>query len=262
MASPCPCLGWQLVLGCPHPNPSSLGSLLSAQATLGGGGRTGALHHLPVPFQSLGCWRWSPARTGGSLWCGARGHRSPRCSTAGPQEIHGISSPSPRRGAPCPLPAGPLSAKSSRSRSSTLVREHASCPPSPLRQAPPVPTVSVSVPPQSGSPLSQSPSASPRAPCPPQPRSVRTRALSSTSSAQVLGSGQHPGCPPVSPSPHCHPSGLPPAAPPGSCFTRARIGGSPGPLSSPAMPLEGPQDTTLLFESRFESGNLQKAVKV
>ncbi|XP_064922448.1 cytosolic carboxypeptidase 2 isoform X11 [Columba livia] len=53
-----------------------------------------------------------------------------------------------------------------------------------------------------------------------------------------------------------------PAAPPGSCFTRARIGGSPGPLSLPATPLEGPQDTTLIFESRFESGNLQKAVKV
>ncbi|XP_077035893.1 cytosolic carboxypeptidase 2 isoform X2 [Agelaius phoeniceus] len=38
--------------------------------------------------------------------------------------------------------------------------------------------------------------------------------------------------------------------------------GAPGPLSSPAAPLEGPQDTTLLFESRFESGNLQKAIKV
>ncbi|XP_009890762.1 PREDICTED: cytosolic carboxypeptidase 2 [Charadrius vociferus] len=50
--------------------------------------------------------------------------------------------------------------------------------------------------------------------------------------------------------------------PPGSCFTRARVGGAPGPLSSPAVPLEGPQDTTLVFESRFESGNLQKAVKV
>ncbi|XP_053802489.1 cytosolic carboxypeptidase 2 [Vidua chalybeata] len=48
----------------------------------------------------------------------------------------------------------------------------------------------------------------------------------------------------------------------GSCFTCARVGGAPGPLSSPAAPLEGPQDTTLLFESRFESGNLQKAVKV
>ncbi|NXN13638.1 CBPC2 carboxypeptidase, partial [Indicator maculatus] len=51
-------------------------------------------------------------------------------------------------------------------------------------------------------------------------------------------------------------------APQGSCFTRARVGGSPGPLSSPASPLEGPQDTTLLFESRFESGNLQEAIKV
>ncbi|NXC19307.1 CBPC2 carboxypeptidase, partial [Corythaeola cristata] len=51
-------------------------------------------------------------------------------------------------------------------------------------------------------------------------------------------------------------------APRGSCFTHARVGGAPGPLSSPAAPLEGPQDTTLLFESRFESGNLQKAIKV
>ncbi|NXS53236.1 CBPC2 carboxypeptidase, partial [Brachypteracias leptosomus] len=50
--------------------------------------------------------------------------------------------------------------------------------------------------------------------------------------------------------------------PQGSCFTRARVGGSPGPLSSPTAPLEGPQDTTLIFESRFESGNLQKATKV
>ncbi|KAL9850790.1 LOW QUALITY PROTEIN: cytosolic carboxypeptidase 2 [Geothlypis trichas] len=48
----------------------------------------------------------------------------------------------------------------------------------------------------------------------------------------------------------------------GSCFTCARFGGAPGPLSSPAASLEGPQDTTLLFESRFESGNLQKATKV
>ncbi|NXY17770.1 CBPC2 carboxypeptidase, partial [Atrichornis clamosus] len=48
----------------------------------------------------------------------------------------------------------------------------------------------------------------------------------------------------------------------GSHFTRARVGGAPGPLSSPAAPLEGPQDTTLLFESRFKSGNLQKAVKM
>ncbi|XP_064570985.1 cytosolic carboxypeptidase 2 [Zonotrichia leucophrys gambelii] len=48
----------------------------------------------------------------------------------------------------------------------------------------------------------------------------------------------------------------------GSCFTHARVGGAPGPLSSPAAPLEGPQDATLLFESRFEGGNLQKATKV
>ncbi|NWY16378.1 CBPC2 carboxypeptidase, partial [Aphelocoma coerulescens] len=48
----------------------------------------------------------------------------------------------------------------------------------------------------------------------------------------------------------------------GSCFTCARVGGAPGPLSSPAAPLKGPQDTTLLFESRFESGNLQKVIKV
>ncbi|KAM6204821.1 cytosolic carboxypeptidase 2 [Sarcoramphus papa] len=51
-------------------------------------------------------------------------------------------------------------------------------------------------------------------------------------------------------------------APQVSCFTRARVGGAPGPLSSPAAALAGPEDTTLLFESRFESGNLQKAVKV
>ncbi|NXJ14492.1 CBPC2 carboxypeptidase, partial [Odontophorus gujanensis] len=50
--------------------------------------------------------------------------------------------------------------------------------------------------------------------------------------------------------------------PSGSCFTRARAGGAPGPLSSAAVNLEGSQDNTLLFESRFESGNLQKAVKV
>ncbi|XP_031969262.1 cytosolic carboxypeptidase 2 [Corvus moneduloides] len=48
----------------------------------------------------------------------------------------------------------------------------------------------------------------------------------------------------------------------GSCFTCARAGGASGPLSSPAAPLKGPQDTTLLFESRFESGNLQKVIKV
>ncbi|XP_071618506.1 cytosolic carboxypeptidase 2, partial [Heliangelus exortis] len=79
-----------------------------------------------------------------------------------------------------------------------------------------------------------------------------------------------PFCPPPDPQQPPDPPGeemgtvvyhLPPV-PPGSRFTRARVGGAPGPLSSPAAPLEGPQDTTLLFESRFESGNLQKAVKV
>ncbi|XP_065541683.1 LOW QUALITY PROTEIN: cytosolic carboxypeptidase 2 [Lathamus discolor] len=50
--------------------------------------------------------------------------------------------------------------------------------------------------------------------------------------------------------------------PHGAHFTRARVGGAPGPLSVAAAPLEGPQDTTLLFESRFESGNLERAVKV
>ncbi|XP_054027674.1 cytosolic carboxypeptidase 2 [Dryobates pubescens] len=84
---------------------------------------------------------------------------------------------------------------------------------------------------------------------------------------------------PPEPEPFCQPMGpeLAPAAlseeqgtvvyhlspaPRGSCFTRARVGGAPGPLSSPAAPLEGPHDTTLLFESRFESGNLQEAIKV
>uniref|UniRef100_A0A8C8ABT8 Cytosolic carboxypeptidase 2 n=1 Tax=Otus sunia TaxID=257818 RepID=A0A8C8ABT8_9STRI len=84
---------------------------------------------------------------------------------------------------------------------------------------------------------------------------------------------------PPEPEPFCQPSGPERApvplseelgtivyhlrpVPRGFSFTRARVGGAPGPLSSPAAPLEGPQDTTLLFESRFESGNLQKAVKV
>ncbi|NXU20778.1 CBPC2 carboxypeptidase, partial [Pardalotus punctatus] len=48
----------------------------------------------------------------------------------------------------------------------------------------------------------------------------------------------------------------------GSCFTCAQVGGAPGPLSLPAALLEGPQDTTLLLESLFESGTLQKAMKV
>uniref|UniRef100_A0A452I7R3 Cytosolic carboxypeptidase 2 n=1 Tax=Gopherus agassizii TaxID=38772 RepID=A0A452I7R3_9SAUR len=48
----------------------------------------------------------------------------------------------------------------------------------------------------------------------------------------------------------------------GSYFTCSRVGGARGPITSPAISLEGPEDTTLLFESRFESGNLQKAVQV
>nr|XP_032631755.1 cytosolic carboxypeptidase 2 isoform X4 [Chelonoidis abingdonii] len=47
-----------------------------------------------------------------------------------------------------------------------------------------------------------------------------------------------------------------------SYFTCSRVGGARGPITSPAISLEGPEDTTLLFESRFESGNLQKAVRV
>ncbi|NWZ30635.1 CBPC2 carboxypeptidase, partial [Asarcornis scutulata] len=80
-----------------------------------------------------------------------------------------------------------------------------------------------------------------------------------------LNPGSTRGCCWHPPRPHAVPLGAEPRCPPvppGSCFTRARAGGAPGPLSSPAAALEGPQDTTLLFESRFESGNLQKAVKV
>uniref|UniRef100_H0ZBB2 Cytosolic carboxypeptidase 2 n=1 Tax=Taeniopygia guttata TaxID=59729 RepID=H0ZBB2_TAEGU len=69
-----------------------------------------------------------------------------------------------------------------------------------------------------------------------------------------------PGCLRSTPTPTTVPA--PPTVFQGSCFTCARVRGAPGPFSSPAAPLEGPQDTTLLFESRFESGNLQKAIKV
>ncbi|XP_075785025.1 cytosolic carboxypeptidase 2 isoform X3 [Pelodiscus sinensis] len=48
----------------------------------------------------------------------------------------------------------------------------------------------------------------------------------------------------------------------GSYFTCSRVGGAQGPIMSRAVSLEGPEDITLLFESRFESGNLQKAVRV
>ncbi|XP_008109930.2 cytosolic carboxypeptidase 2 isoform X1 [Anolis carolinensis] len=48
----------------------------------------------------------------------------------------------------------------------------------------------------------------------------------------------------------------------GTCFTGSRVGGSREPIK-PAAPCSiDPEDTMLLFESRFESGNLQKAVRV
>ncbi|KAF4794865.1 Cytosolic carboxypeptidase 2 [Turdus rufiventris] len=67
---------------------------------------------------------------------------------------------------------------------------------------------------------------------------------------------------PPKPEPFC-----PPMGPEQPKYTLSEEQGTtvyhcPGPLSSPAAPLEGPQDTTLLFESRFESGNLEKAIKV
>ncbi|XP_015424968.1 PREDICTED: cytosolic carboxypeptidase 2 [Myotis davidii] len=48
----------------------------------------------------------------------------------------------------------------------------------------------------------------------------------------------------------------------GSYFTSSRVGGKRGVIKELAVTLQGPDDNTLLFESRFESGNLQKAVKV
>nr|XP_045017454.1 cytosolic carboxypeptidase 2 isoform X1 [Jaculus jaculus] len=48
----------------------------------------------------------------------------------------------------------------------------------------------------------------------------------------------------------------------GSYFTSSRVGGKRGIIKELAVTLQGPEDNTLLFESRFESGNLQKAVKV
>ncbi|XP_073901621.1 cytosolic carboxypeptidase 2 isoform X4 [Castor canadensis] len=48
----------------------------------------------------------------------------------------------------------------------------------------------------------------------------------------------------------------------GSYFTSSRVGGKRGVIKEPTVMLQGPEDNTLLFESRFESGNLQKAVKV
>nr|XP_058925558.1 cytosolic carboxypeptidase 2 isoform X4 [Kogia breviceps] len=47
-----------------------------------------------------------------------------------------------------------------------------------------------------------------------------------------------------------------------SYFTSSRVGGKRGIIKELAATLQGPEDNTLLFESRFESGNLQKAVRV
>ncbi|XP_058518257.1 cytosolic carboxypeptidase 2 [Ochotona princeps] len=47
-----------------------------------------------------------------------------------------------------------------------------------------------------------------------------------------------------------------------SYFTSSRVGGKRGAIKELAVTLQGPEDCTLLFESRFESGNLQKAVRV
>ncbi|XP_025025191.1 cytosolic carboxypeptidase 2 [Python bivittatus] len=48
----------------------------------------------------------------------------------------------------------------------------------------------------------------------------------------------------------------------GTCFTGSRVGGAREPVTSAAVSLKDPEDTVLLFESRFESGNLQKAIRV
>ena len=47
----------------------------------------------------------------------------------------------------------------------------------------------------------------------------------------------------------------------GLYFARS-IEGAREPSDSCSVTLSGPEDTTLLFESRFESGNLQKVVQV
>ncbi|XP_077995004.1 cytosolic carboxypeptidase 2-like [Glandiceps talaboti] len=44
-------------------------------------------------------------------------------------------------------------------------------------------------------------------------------------------------------------------------FLRSRVGGNRNGCSIRAVKLNGPEDTTLVFESRFESGNLYKAVQ-
>ncbi|XP_011355309.1 cytosolic carboxypeptidase 2 isoform X2 [Pteropus vampyrus] len=48
----------------------------------------------------------------------------------------------------------------------------------------------------------------------------------------------------------------------GSYFSSSRVGGKRGIIKELAVTLQGPEDNTLLFESRFESGNLQKAIRV
>ncbi|XP_042301970.1 cytosolic carboxypeptidase 2 isoform X2 [Sceloporus undulatus] len=48
----------------------------------------------------------------------------------------------------------------------------------------------------------------------------------------------------------------------GTYFTGSRVGGSRESIKPAAHCLRDPEDTMLLFESRFESGNLQKAVRV
>ncbi|XP_078671224.1 uncharacterized protein LOC144911228 isoform X15 [Branchiostoma floridae x Branchiostoma belcheri] len=45
-------------------------------------------------------------------------------------------------------------------------------------------------------------------------------------------------------------------------FMRSRVGGSRGPLKDITVKLKDENDKTLMFESRFESGNLMKAVQV
>ncbi|XP_043915139.1 cytosolic carboxypeptidase 2-like [Protopterus annectens] len=48
----------------------------------------------------------------------------------------------------------------------------------------------------------------------------------------------------------------------GSYFNCSRVGGCRGPIKQAAVRLNGTEDDPLLFESRFESGNLQKVVQV
>lgn len=45
-------------------------------------------------------------------------------------------------------------------------------------------------------------------------------------------------------------------------FLGSRVGGRRSSLTAAAVSLSGPDDITLLFEGRFESGNLLKATRV